>query len=254
MLNRRAPITRRSPLDRTGRLPARRATPIDRFWAAVRRGANDECWEWLGAKRGGYGCFRVDGAVVQAHRFSHEIHVGPIPAGMVVRHRCDNPPCCNPAHIVLGTQRDNVHDMFERRRAVILRGEKNGSSKLTADQVRAIWSSTRKYNDLASDFGVTVRVIGLIKRGQMWTSVTGGPSSAPRAKATIGWSLASSVAAEIVRLASSTPQPTVSSISRLTGVSRPTVRRAIAKSQAQLAITAAAWAAHTAGAAGFEVA
>ena len=73
---------------------------VKRFWAKVDK--SGECWLWTGSKRNkGYGAFvwsDDDGLVVQgrAHRFSFEIHIGPIPTGMCVLHSCDNPPCVRP--------------------------------------------------------------------------------------------------------------------------------------------------------------
>lgn len=89
-----------------------------RFWMKVDKAG--ECWTWT-AGRGdhGYGSFtNDDGGAVSAHRFSYELHYGPIPDGMVVCHRCDNPPCVRPEHLSIGTQADNVQDMFEKGRAV----------------------------------------------------------------------------------------------------------------------------------------
>lgn len=93
---------------------------IDRFWAKVDRGEPGECWEWSGYcndEAGGHGAFRVSRAKVdKSHRFSWELHNGPIPVGMCVLHRCDNPPCVNPHHLFLGTQRDNIADMVAKGR------------------------------------------------------------------------------------------------------------------------------------------
>lgn len=93
-------------------------TPIEaRFWAKVSKGKTSECWEWAaGRNEFGYGLFFLNGRRERAHRVSHSLFVGPIPEGMVVRHKCDNPPCINPDHLEVGTQGDNMQDAWTRGR------------------------------------------------------------------------------------------------------------------------------------------
>lgn len=89
----------------------------DRFWAKVRRGEQNDCWEWsAGVDNFGYGRLNTRGVVDLAHRLSWELAHGPIPDGMCVLHRCDNPPCVNPRHLFLGTRDDNVQDMIAKGR------------------------------------------------------------------------------------------------------------------------------------------
>lgn len=87
----------------------------NRFWTKV--DVRDGCWSWRAARNPkGYGVFSCEGRTVSAHRFSYELYNGPIPSGMVVRHKCDNPPCVNPDHLELGTQADNERDKINRGR------------------------------------------------------------------------------------------------------------------------------------------
>lgn len=87
------------------------------FWSRVDVRGPDECWPWMNAKTpNGYGTVYFGGRMVGAHRVSWELTHGPIPDGLFVLHHCDNPPCCNPAHLFTGTHTDNVRDM--RRIAV----------------------------------------------------------------------------------------------------------------------------------------
>lgn len=77
-----------------------------------------ECMEWVGSRTGaGYGTLAMEGGSAYAHRLAWERANGPIPGGLVVRHKCDNPPCVNPDHLEVGTQYDNIHDMIARGRA-----------------------------------------------------------------------------------------------------------------------------------------
>ena len=88
-----------------------------RFWSKVRTGTG--CWEWTGARaRFGHGLVHVGpgGKLAQTHRVAWELMVGPVPEGMGVLHRCDNPPCVRPDHLFLGTQQDNVRDMWAKGR------------------------------------------------------------------------------------------------------------------------------------------
>lgn len=135
------------------------------------------CWNWNGAnesKRGGYGLFWMLDDHRRASRVAYEIYVGPIPAGLHVLHKCDNPPCVNPDHLFVGTPLDNARDCSAkgRRRNVPSVGEKNGLARLTNEQARQIktaLTSGAKGRLLAKMFSVSESIISDIKRGKTWT-------------------------------------------------------------------------------------
>lgn len=95
--------------------PTRGMSLVERFWAKVdQSGGAEACWPWMGGRhKFGYGNVEHD---VRAHRLAWELANGPIPAGLHVLHRCDNPPCCNARHLFIGTDADNVADMRAKGR------------------------------------------------------------------------------------------------------------------------------------------
>jgi len=109
---------------------------LKRFWAKVDK-KEDGCWEWTAHLVGGYGKFRVDGKLVQAHRLSYEIAKGPIPAGYDVRHSCHNRPCVNPDHLSVGTRADNMRDKMEAGRHYV--GEVD--REIHAELMRRAWAA-----------------------------------------------------------------------------------------------------------------
>lgn len=91
--------------------------PTERFFEKVHMVPEAGCWLWAGAWfQRGYGSFHVNSRPMSAHRFSWELHFGEITNGLHVLHKCDTPACVNPAHLYLGTDKDNVRDMLIRGR------------------------------------------------------------------------------------------------------------------------------------------
>ncbi len=146
-----------------------------KFWERVQK--TDGCWLWTGAKNGGgYGVFhlgRQDGKQLRAgaHRYSYALHNGPIPAGMDVLHKCDNPACVNPDHLFLGTQADNDADRNAKGRQA--KGARMGAAKLTEGQVlairRAYADGRAKLKKLAAEYGVSAMQIWRVVSRQQWT-------------------------------------------------------------------------------------
>lgn len=107
--------------------PVYRESRIAAFWSRVSISDDrNACWPWLGWCYGnGYGSFKMKTGKVTTHRFAYEAANGPIPPGLNVLHSCDNRKCCNPNHLRIGTQKENIVEMFQKGRRTIkgVRGE-----------------------------------------------------------------------------------------------------------------------------------
>jgi hypothetical protein len=148
-------------------------TVAERFWEKVDVEGVSECWNWKASTtRGGYGQFWLGGTQVKAHRVAWELTNGPIPEGMYCLHQCDNPRCCNPNHIRLGSLAENMQECVERDR--IAKGERQASAKLTAKKVKEI---RKKYArgistiKLSAEYGVGATAIYEAVRRETWKHV-----------------------------------------------------------------------------------
>jgi hypothetical protein len=190
----------------------RKHTPAD-FWPKVdKSGGPNACWPWLGVRMpqtatgsDDYGRFALAGRRVPAHRFAYEVAVGPIPEGLRVLHSCDNPPCCNPAHLSLGTDLDNMRDKIAKGRANwpygtrsgaythpesrckgdangsrthperLPRGEAHPGHKVTVDQVREMRAQAHMpgvtQKALAKRFGLSQAGVWRILRRKVWRDI-----------------------------------------------------------------------------------
>ena len=152
------------------------ASPLERFWKRVDRLGPNDCWNWLGSRTPrGYGVTRLWGPerrfMIGAHRVAWLLENGSLPSGRYVCHHCDNPPCCNPAHLFLGTPKDNLDDMYRKGRQRIPLGENRAFAKLTSAQVKEIRARCARgelQREVGKLFGVGQPRISTIVNRKKW--------------------------------------------------------------------------------------
>lgn len=153
---------------------------IKAFWAKVDVSSASECWPWNGASSpNGYGNIRINSSYMKAHRAAWIIAHFDIPAGFIVCHACDNPSCCNPGHLMLGTIRSNYVDMATKGRAQHRKnkavGTRNTNAKLDSNKVAAIrnkyFSGEANQYELANEYCVTQSTIGAVVRNKTWRHI-----------------------------------------------------------------------------------
>lgn len=175
-----------------------------RFQSKIKFGEADGCDEWMAAKVKGYGIFWIKGKNRYAHRVSWEMTNGPIPVGLFVLHKCDNPKCVKPTHLFLGDTMVNMADMIQKGRKRVCsgdnhwvrkyperlkrgddsfsrtnphrlcRGESHGRSVLKEADVLLVRELNRQgasYSEIARRFGVGRYAIGAIVRRKTWRHI-----------------------------------------------------------------------------------
>ncbi len=153
----------------------------NRFWKKVNVRSSSECWPWQGpTDRDGYGILRIDqyfNDSARAHRLAYQWTNGNFNSDLIIRHSCDNPSCCNPNHLISGTQTDNMQDKIKRGRSNTTRGIDHPHSKLNEETVKVIkWML--KYNNhrgiqmkLSKMYGVSPSTIAYIRSGRNWKHI-----------------------------------------------------------------------------------
>ena len=144
------------------------------FWSLVDIRGVGECWSWRGSRcKEGYGVLRVKRhRTLRAHRVAWELSSGGRLGGRFACHHCDNPSCCNPAHIYAGDTYTNMRDVARRGRQ---RGSRNGNAKLDEGKVAEIRrriAAGHNNTHIAKDYGVTHQMISKIRRGHFWKDAT----------------------------------------------------------------------------------
>ncbi len=137
---------------------------------------SDGCWQYKVLDMKGYGQLKVNRKTYRASRFSWEIHIGNIPEGFLICHRCDNPCCVNPGHLFLGTSADNHKDMMQKGRQVPPIGSKAHSAKLNESLVKDIKIRMKEEfkfsnKELASIYNVSSPTISGIRHNKTWRHV-----------------------------------------------------------------------------------
>lgn len=146
----------------------------DKLWSKVDIKGSDDCWDWKAATNiKGYGRFYTDSKLVSAHRYAWSLINGPIPEGKLILHKCDNPPCCNPAHLYCGTPKDNMRDKGTRH-PVPSEVLGSGSTKLHEGEIwliRKLWREGKNflsYSFIAKMFKVNPSTISHIVNSTSW--------------------------------------------------------------------------------------
>lgn len=156
----------------TEKIPA-----IDRFSTKYEIDPVTGCWNWIKSCDGqGYGQFWSGSKLMRSHRWAYNYYKGNLSQNLCVCHKCDNIKCVNPDHMFLGTQDDNLKDMTNKGRRALdtaknrntARGERQGRSKLTEEQVREILTFNGNQHDIARKFNVTHSLISSIKLRKVW--------------------------------------------------------------------------------------
>ena len=146
---------------------------IANFWARVDQ--TGDCWLWTKCcNSDGYGRVWFNGRLEYAHAIAWYFSNGIIPVDLCVLHKCDNPPCCNPAHLFLGTHLDNMRDCKDKGRRTVVLGERNGSAKLTeADvlEIKVLLFKGMTPRAIANKFGISQTHVSDIKLGKRWSHV-----------------------------------------------------------------------------------
>lgn len=158
------------------------ASYADRFWAKVDKSAGpDGCWLYMGyRKRHNYGWLWTERGLMTGHRYAWLLTHGSLPADKDILHKCDNGPCCNPAHLWAGTHKENMQDAMRKRRHA--HGSRSIHAKLNEDQVREIraaWRTNGKRGaagksnarELGKKYGVEPGTIYLVATGRTWAYV-----------------------------------------------------------------------------------
>lgn len=207
------------------RLPMPKLTDSDvqRLWAGIDVGDEDDCWFWKrSCDRDGYGIFTHRRIHYVVTRIMYYYTHGVDPQNDQVCHICDTPSCCNPKHLWLGTQRENVHDSMVKGRAADTAGEQNGHACLTGQDILMIRNSNQSSVQLAEYFDVSERHISRIQTGENWSHV-GGPVRArvPARKLTPDQ-------VQEIRTLYATGEYTKSALGRQFGVSHTHIRRLVA--------------------------
>ncbi len=165
------------------RLEGEKRSATERFWSKVQPNSENGCWEWKGQRNyDKYGKVTIKDlsdtwTTALVHRLSWCIHNGPIPDGIFVCHKCDNRPCCNPGHLFLGTNMDNMRDMYLKGRLV------SGRRKITNAQIEIVRSTPKKYGRgvvLGKLLGVSPKIIANIWNGVTWNTLSNDNTSAEK--------------------------------------------------------------------------
>lgn len=153
------------------------AIPIKkRFYSKVILPNDDGCMIWSAGKDSwGYGHLNINKSMAKAHRLSYELHYGEIPNGLLVLHKCDNPPCVAPEHLFLGTTLDNTKDCISKGRFTKPRiGENNPVSKLNVEAIRDIrkrLSNGETQQSIAKFYKISHATIYYVKNNKTWAHV-----------------------------------------------------------------------------------
>ncbi len=153
----------------------------EHFWNRLdRSGGEDSCWEFQGSRDAkGYGFAHHDGQRYRAHRLAFKLKYGIEPGTLFVCHKCDNPSCCNPGHLFLGTRSDNMLDCFEKGRLASPFMGRQGSdvhnAKLTDDDVRVIrarYDAGERYSSIHRDYPhVNHTLVWQVCKRKIWNHI-----------------------------------------------------------------------------------